>query len=250
VLPATIEIPRVFGDAMITYEHDRTLLHRLDPRSKLLAQFGFAIAALAHTSVPTLGALTALALAALAVARLSPVRVLRTYWFVLVLLAMGPVFASLTLGPPWVVPEQGVGSVISGYRVVLVLCVSAAYVRTTPVRETRAAIQRHAPGRLGQLLGVGVALVFRFFPVLLSDLRRARLALRARAGEDLGTVEWLWRLALSGLTRAFERAETLSLALRARCFAWNPTLPHLQFSRVDYPVLAVAAVLALSPLFL
>jgi biotin transport system permease protein len=235
---------------MITYEHGQSLLHRLDPRSKLLAQFGFAIAALAGTAPRRLGALTVLALSVLALARLSPVRVLRSYWFLLVLLALGPVLAGLRLGPPWYVPERGVDSVVSGYRVVLVLCVSAAYVRTTPVRETRAAIQRHAPGRLGQLLGVGVALVFRFFPVVLSDIRRARLALRARAGDTLGRTEWLWRLSLAGVTRAFERAETLSLALQARCFAWNPTLPRLGFSRADYPVLAAGLALAVSPLVL
>jgi len=235
---------------MITYEHGRSLLHRLDPRSKLVAQFGFAIAVLAGTAPRTLAGLTVLSLGVLALARLSPVRVLRAYWFVLVLLALGPPVAGLTLGPPWFVPARAVDSVLSGYRVVLMLCVSAAYVRTTPVRDTRAAIQRHAPGRLGQLLGVGVALVFRFFPVLLSDLRRARLALRARAGDNLGRVEWLWRLALSGITRAFGRAETLSLALRARCFAWNPTLPHLRFSRADYPVVAAGLALAVSPLVL
>jgi biotin transport system permease protein len=235
---------------MIPYEYGQSLLHRLDPRSKLLAQFGFAIAALAETAPPRLAALTGLALAVLALARLSPVRVLRSYWFLLVLLALGPILAGLRLGPPWYVPARGVDSIVSGYRVVLVVFVSAAYVRTTPVRETRAAIQRHAPGRLGQLLGIGVALVFRFFPVVLSDLRRARLALRARAGEDLNRREWLWRLSLAGLTRAFERADRLALALQARCFAWNPTLPQLRFSRADYPVLAAGLALAVSPLLL
>ncbi|MFC4551663.1 energy-coupling factor transporter transmembrane protein EcfT, partial [Halorussus sp. GCM10023401] len=34
-----------------------------------------------------------------------------------------------------------------------------------------------------------------------------------------------------------------SLALRARCFAWNPTLPPLSTSRVDVPVLAASVAL-------
>jgi len=235
---------------MITYEHDTTPLHRLDPRSKLLAQVGFAIAALVHGSPLALGVLTALAVGTLVAAQLPPWRVLRTYWLVLVVLATAPFFASLTLGPPWIAPAQGVGSVIAGYQVVLVLFVSAAYVRTTPVRETRAAIQRHAPGRLGQLLGVGVALVFRVFPVLVADLRRAHVAVRSRSGEGVARTELLWRLALAGLRRGFERAETLSLALRARCFAWNPTLPRLRFTWRDYPLLVAAVALAVSPLVL
>lgn len=229
---------------MLSYQHDTTRFHRLDPRSKLLLQAGFALAVFTHTDPVILGGLTALALATLAGARLSPIRVLRAYWFVLVLLAMAPVFASLTFGPPWIVPERAVRSVVAGYQVILVLFVSAAYVRTTPIRHTRAAIQRHVPGKLGQLLGVGIALVFRFFPVLLSDIRRIQLAIRARSGTSLSLTEQLRVLTLVGLTRAFSRAETLSLALRARCFAWNPTLPRLRFSTLDYPVLALAVLLS------
>lgn len=234
---------------MLTYERDATLAHRLDPRSKLLVQFGFAIAAFAHGSALVLGALTGLALLALGAARLSPVRVLRAYWFVVVLLAVTPLFAAVRLGPPWLAPRAALDSVVAGYRVILVLFVSGAYVRTTPVRGTRAAIQRHVPGRPGQLLGVGVGLVFRFFPLLLADLRSVQAAIRARAGDRRSTVDRLRRLALVGLWRALGRADRLALALRARCFAYNPTLPPLAFSRLDYPVLALAVVLAVSPLF-
>jgi biotin transport system permease protein len=111
------------------------------------------------------------------------------------------------------------------------------------VRETRAAIQRHIPGKAGQLLGVGVGLVFRFFPVLLRDVRRVRLALRARGGDSLSTRERIQRISLLTLQRALSRAETLSLALRARCFSWNPTLPALRFTRLDVPVLVAGVIL-------
>ena len=233
---------------MITYDHGTTVFHRLDPRSKLLGQVGFAIAAFAHASPLVLGVLTALALAGLAVARLSVRRVLRTFWFILFVLALGVVFAGATLGSPWFETGPALDSVVAGYQVVLVLFVSSVYVRTTPVRETRAAVQRHVPGKLGQLLGVGMGLVFRFFPVLWSDVGQIRLALKSRAGDGLGTVEWIRRLSLVSLQRALERSETLSLALRARCFAWNPTLPHLSFSWLDVPMVGVAVVLTASAL--
>jgi len=233
---------------MLTYEPDTTLAHRLDPRSKLLVQAGFAVAVFAHGSATALSALTILALAALAAARLSPLRVLRAYWFVLVLLAVTPLFAVVRFGPPWLVPGAALDPVVAGYRVLLVLFVSGAYVRSTPVRAMRAAIQRHVPGRPGQLLGVGVGMVFRFFPLVLGDLRSVRAAIRARAGDRLSATERARRLAMAGLWRALERADHLALALRARCFAYNPTLPPLAFSRLDYPALALAAALAASPL--
>ncbi|PSQ60877.1 MAG: cobalt ABC transporter permease [Halobacteriales archaeon SW_9_67_25] len=233
---------------MLTYEPDATLAHRLDPRSKLLAQLGFAVAVFARGSALALGALTGLALVVLAAARLSPVRVLRAYWFVVVLLAVTPLFAAVRFGPPWLAPLAAVDSVVAGYRIVLVLFVSGAYVRTTPVRATRAAIQRHLPGRPGQLLGVGVGLVFRFFPLVLADLRSSQAAIAARAGDRRSALDRTRRLALVGLMRALDRADRLALALRARCFAYNPTLPPLAFSRLDYPVLVVGVALAVSPL--
>jgi biotin transport system permease protein len=35
------------------------------------------------------------------------------------------------------------------------------------------------------------------------------------------------------MNRAFGRADSLALALRARCFSWNPTLPALRFTWLD-----------------
>jgi biotin transport system permease protein len=233
---------------MLRYEPGSTLLHRLDPRSKLLAQGAFAVAALAHDSRIGLGLVTLLALAVLAVARLSPVRVLREFWYVLVVLALAPLFATVVVGPPWIVLERGIPSVLAGYQVVLVLFVSAAYVTTTPVRGTRAAIQRHVPGKAGQLLGVGAGLVFRLFPVMVEDLERIRDAIRARGGGSRPLTDRIARITRVGLARAFERADRLALALRARCFAWNPTLPELSFSRLDYVVVLVSIGLAVSPL--
>lgn len=233
---------------MLEYRPAETLAHRLDPRSKLLFQGGFAVAVFVHDSPVALGLLTLVALGTLRAARLSPVRVGYAFRFVLVLLALGPVFAVVEFGPPWFVPERAVGSVVSGYQVLLMLFVAGAYVRSTPVRASRAAIQRHVPGRFGQSLGVGVALVFRFTPVLRADLRRGRDALRARAGQRRSAIERVRRLTIVGLRRAFERAERLSLALRARCFAWNPTLPELRFSWSDYAVAEAGLLLAASPL--
>lgn len=229
---------------MLTYEYGTTRLHRLDPRSKFVVQVGFAVAAVTASDPRLLAGLTLFALGTLGVGRLSPLRVLRTYWFVLIVLAIAPLFAMLRFGSPWIVPERAGPTLVAGYQVILVVFVSSVYVKTTPVRETRAALQRHLPGKIGQILGVGVALVFRLFPLLAGDLRRVRLALRARGGEALPTRELIRRLTLLGLQRALARADTLSVALRARCFAWNPTLPELQFRPVDYPVVGLGLALA------
>ncbi|ELZ18455.1 cobalt transporter [Haloterrigena salina JCM 13891] len=233
---------------MLTYDPDDTLAHRLDPRSKLAVQFGFAATALAHTSPRALVALTAVAATILLSARVPLLETLSAYRFALLFLSLAPVLAALTFGSPWLDLADGLASARASYRVLLVLLVSAAYVRSTTVRDSRAAIQRTIPGKPGQLLGIGVALVFRFLPVLQADLRTISDAMAARLGDQRSAVDRASTLGLLGLSRAFDRADRLALAMQARCFAWNPTLPALSLSRLDYPALAAAVVLALSAL--
>ncbi|SIS03689.1 energy-coupling factor transporter transmembrane component T family protein [Natronorubrum thiooxidans] len=231
---------------MLTYAPDDTLAHRLDPRTKLVVQIGFATTALAHTSPQALLALSVVAGLILLAARVALLEALYAYRFALVILAIAPLIAGLTLGAPWFDLTDAGDSGRASYRVLLILLVSAAYVRSTPVRASRAAIQRTVPGKPGQVLGIGVALVFRFLPVLQADFRTIRDAMAARLGDERGVIERASTLSLLALSRAFDRADRLALALQARCFAWNPTLPALAFSRADYPVLAGAVVLALT----
>ncbi|WP_435334793.1 energy-coupling factor transporter transmembrane component T family protein [Haloarchaeobius sp. TZWWS8] len=230
---------------MFSYTPGDSLAHRLDARAKLAFQLGFAVAAFANPTPAWLAAMAAVAAVAMLSARLSPLAVVRAYRVVLAFLLLSPLVAGLTLGEPWFVPSRAVESALAISRVVLVLFVSAAYVRSTPVRETRAAIQRFVPGKAGRLLGVGMALTLRFVPLLRQDLLSVRQAIRARGGEKRSAVDRARRLALVGLSRALTRADRLSVALQARCFSWNPTPPRMVFSRVDYLVLTLGTVLGI-----
>ncbi|TQQ82862.1 energy-coupling factor transporter transmembrane protein EcfT [Halonotius terrestris] len=221
---------------MLTYTPGSTIVHRLDPRTKLAFQFAFALVAFGTLTLPRLVGLFVIGLGCLHLADLSIRAVLRAYWFVLVVLALGPLIAAITLGPPWLRLDPAVVSLRSVARIVPILFVSAAYIHATPIRETRAAIQRTLPGRVGQLLGVGVALTFRYVPVIRADLRRVRDAIRARNGDTRSLRERSQRLTVLMVVRALRRSDQLAVALQARCFAWNPTLPRLRFSRIDLPV--------------
>lgn len=233
---------------MLTYEPDDTLAHRLDPRSKLAVTVGFAATALAHTDVVPLIAFTGFVLVGLAVAGAGLRQALYGYRFALVILAAAPAVSMLTLGAPWIVLSDAVSPALASYRVLLLLLFSAAYVRSTPARDSRAAVQRTIPGKPGQLLGMGVGLVFRFVPVVLADLRQIRRAMAVRLGAERSVVDRVRRIGVLGLSRAFARADRLSLAMQARCFSWNPTLPALSFSRTDWAACALGAALAISAL--
>ncbi|UPM45080.1 energy-coupling factor transporter transmembrane component T family protein [Halocatena salina] len=229
---------------MLTYEPGSSIAHSLDPRAKLAVQIGIALAAFSHTTPRGLSILTVLTGCILASATLSPLNVLHDVRYALPFLIAGPLLSMVVFRPPWLVPTAAIEPALASYRVLLVLFVSAAYVRTTPIRESRAAIQLVVPGRVGRLLGVGVALVFRFLPVLIADLSRARVAMQARLGTERRLTDRMRLVATTGVRRAFGRADRLGMALRARCFAWNPTLPLLELSPRDVPsvLLAVALV--------
>ena len=233
---------------MLAYEPDDSFAHRLDPRTKLAVQIGFAIAAISHGSLAALAGLSVFVLAVIGVAGASLRQTLYAYRYALVFLVLAPVLALVEVTPPGLDVDAAITTALASYSVLLILLVSAAYVRSTPVRDSRAAIQRTVPGKPGQLLGVGIALVFRFLPVLSADLRAIRDAVAVRLGTERSALDRTTRIGALGLSRAFERADRLSVAMQARCFSWNPTLPPLAFGRRDVPVLVGALALAVSPL--
>jgi biotin transport system permease protein len=228
---------------MLSFEPGGSFAHRLDPRAKLAVQSTFAAAAFVYTSPRGLLVLSALTAGILTAARTPLFGTLHEYRFLVPFLLAAPLLEASTWGSPWIDPVDAVPAALAGYRVLLVVLVAAAYVRTTPVRSSRAAIQWAVPGRAGRFLGMGTASVFRFLPVLRADLTRIREAHKARLGDTRPVGERMSSIALAAINRAFDRADTFALALQARCFAWNPTLPALRFGYRDVPALALAAAL-------
>lgn len=233
---------------MLTYEPGDSYGHGLDPRPKLAVQAAFALAAFVYTTPRGLLVLSVLAAAMLAATATPIVGTVRSYRFAFPFLLAAPLLEGVTWGSPWFVVADAVPSALAGYRVLLVMLVAAAYVRTTPVRQSRAAIQWAIPGRPGRFLGLGTAAVFRFLPVLRADLARIREAHAARLGTERSIGDRISSIVVAGINRAFERADTFALALQARCFAWNPTLPELRIGVRDVPVVVLAAALAVAAL--
>ena len=228
---------------MFAFVPGDSFAHRLDPRSKLLVQAAFAAAAYAHTTPGGLAVLSALAVGCVRAAGGSVREVAWGYRWAAPFLLTAPLIAGATLGAPWFRPDRAARAGLACYRVAGILLGAGAYGRPTPVRDSRAAVQRTVPGKTGQFLGIGVGLVFRFLPLLRRDLVAAREGMHARGGEARSLRERVRIVAVAGLDRAFGRADRLALALNARCLAWNPTLPRLRFRRRDVPAVALAAAL-------
>ncbi len=233
---------------MLSYRPGTTLAHRLDPRVKLAFQTAF-VAVTALTRDPFwIGVLTILAGLAVGISGLTIQDTLWAFRVPVLLVAVGPLVAGVTVGPPWFETTPAARSAQSGYLIILTLLLTGAYLRSTPVREMRAAVQWLLPGRLGRLLGVGLGLVARMLPLIRKDLRRIRAAQTARLGETQPWSKQAAQVGITGLKRTFDRADRLADGLQARCFAWNPTLPTLTIRKQDYVVLGVSGLLLIGVL--
>jgi biotin transport system permease protein len=231
---------------VLAYEPGDSLGHRLDPRTKLAVQAAFAWAAFAHLSLRGLAVLSVVTLAALVACRLRVRTVAREYIAVLPFLLAAPLLEGTQLSAPWFDLSAAMAPALASYRTILLLVLAGAYVKTTPAREAMAAVSWLFPGRIGRFLGLGVGLLFRYVPLLQADVVRLRDAMRSRLGDRRSVRERVRRLSIGSLNRALVRADRLTLAMRARCFSWNPTAPELRFERVDGPALALAAGLAMA----
>lgn len=220
----------------LSYVPGHTVVHRLDARTKLFVQFTVAVLAFAWSSEHSLLVVWGIVAIGAIGGRLRPRTLVTGYSLPFALLAIGIAVRTVSLGPPWVDVQAGLAALAHSLHVAAVLVASAVYVRTTPVSETQAAISRLVPGRPGQLLAAGTSFILRFLPVLLDDLQTARTAQWARLGDTRPLRERMQSVAIAGLNRAFGRADRFSLALKARCYAWNPTPPRMTFSRLDWAV--------------
>ncbi|MFP4217369.1 MAG: energy-coupling factor transporter transmembrane component T family protein [Salinarchaeum sp.] len=234
---------------MLRYTPADRFAHGLDPRAKLAFQVGFVAATVTVDQGIGLGVLAVVALIGLWSAGLSLGTALWTFRAPIALLAAGPIIAGLTFGSPWFESRAALKSARAGMAVLLALLIAGAYIRSTPVRETQAAIQWFLPGRPGRIFGVGVGLVFRLIPLIVEDLRRVRRAQLARRGDARGWTDQVADIGVAGLRRTFDRAERLGLALQARCFAWNPTLPPLCWRGRDTVVTTLGIGLTLAAVF-
>lgn len=218
-------------------------LARLDPRVKLAGQTAFALATFVHATPVGLAALTVLGGGIVRLAGVSVRRLFVTYRALLPVLLLGPAFAAVDLGPPWIDLREAGRPALASYRTGLLVVVGAAYVRTTTTRESEAAIAWLVPGRLGRLLAVGIGLVFRFLPLVRREVRTTKEAMDVRLGAERPLHDQMRILVGRSVTRLFRRADRLALALRARCLSWNPTYPQLSLGRVDLVGLGVVSVL-------
>ncbi|MDA8066871.1 MAG: energy-coupling factor transporter transmembrane component T [Thermaerobacter sp.] len=240
-----------------------SLLHRLDPRAKLVLAFAFG--GLAAAGGPRALLVLAGAAAAVSIAsRLPPALLLRglrpLLWLILATAGMhlftDPGRVVLREGPLAVTAAGVRQSALEGGRLILlVLTGSLLTLSTSPLELADGLGALLSPLRRLRLpveeFALMVAVALRFVPVLLEEAERVRRAQQARGGASGGRgitrVRRLAPLALPLLVGAFRRAEELAVAMEARGYQpgrRRSRLRRLKLASRDWVALVLGGALA------
>ncbi|MDR7419482.1 MAG: energy-coupling factor transporter transmembrane component T [Armatimonadota bacterium] len=216
-----------------------SILHRLDPRTKIIGVTGLVVMLFFVPSFAGLGGFAALVLALFAVARISPAYALRGIRPLIVLLVftalLNTFFAPVADGHvlfrfgPLMATMEGLrtGLFVAARLILLVVVTSLMTFTTSPVELTDGLERLLRPfqrlGVPGHELAMMTTIALRFIPTLLEETDKIMKAQMARGAEfDRGGVLARARAFVPVLVplmvSAFRRSEDLALAMEARCY--------------------------------
>jgi energy-coupling factor transporter transmembrane protein EcfT len=242
------------------YVPDDTVVHRLDPRVKILSVIALSILIFAATWVEILLISTFL-IAIIRATHMSPSQALGALRPVAVFMAMiflvhllfteGRPILSLSPLPVRITQEGLVRGIYVTWQFAGLVLGAAVLTGSTPPSDLVGGIERllRPLSRVGipsQDLAMMIAMALRFMPMLLEEYDRLRMAQMAR-GADFTTGSLALRtravaaLAVPLLLSAFRRADELAVAMEARGYRRGPrtTLRELALSRHDLGAFAV-----------
>jgi len=239
-----------------------TIIHRLDPRVKILSVVALSILIFGATPAEIL-LISAFLAAVIHATRMTPVQALGALRPVAVFMAMiflvhlffteGRPILSLAPLPVRITQEGLVRGVYVTWQFAGLVLSAAVLTLTTPPSDLVGGIERllRPLSRVGipsQDLAVMIAMALRFMPMLLEEYDRLRMAQMAR-GADFTTGSLALRtravaaLAVPLLLSAFRRADELAVAMEARGYRRGPrtTLRELALSGCDLGAFAFMA---------
>lgn len=243
-------------------------VHRLDPRTKILATLLIVVVLFAVQRFAGLAVLTVFLAAVTAAGRISPRYVLRglrpVFWLLAIAVALQILFGEagghpvFHRGPITITRENIVVGAFYGYRLVLLVIATTLMTFTTSPVELTDGIERllrpfRRVGVPAHELALMMTIALRFIPTLLEETEKIMKAQMARGAEfSQGSLvrraRALVPLLVPLFIGAFRRADALALAMEARCYRGGDQrtrMRELQMRLHDY-VAAVFVLLAVT----
>lgn len=267
-LPRSWKAARMSGKALFgRYWRASSVVHRLDPRTKILLSLAFIAIVLVAATWLQLAVCAAFTLAFFALARIPVTQALRSIAPMLVVVLLTAVFNMLFVQGGevylqwWVICISSDGLMRAAFmsvRLVLLLLGVSLLTLTTPNLDIAEALER-LMSPLSKLrvpvheMAMMMGIALRFLPQLADELaviRRAQVARGARLAANplKGGVASLSSLVVPLLASALRHADALSVAMEARCYhgAVGRTRLHpLRFAPRDAVAAAIMALMLL-----
>ena len=248
-----------------------TLIHRLDPRTKILVVILYIIALFISTSYVTYAIMASLLIAEVTIARIKFSTLLKSVRPILFIIVLTVVLnAFYTPGEPifsfWIftLTREGLRTALfMAARLVLLVMSSFMLTYTTrPIMLTDGLESLLSPlKKLGapvHELAMMMSIALRFIPTLIEETQKIMSAQKARGAEfDTGTIidkaKALLPILVPLFISSFRRADELAVAMESRCYhggEGRTKLHELKFRGIDYAALAIMALALVSVIVL
>ncbi|MBP2655364.1 MAG: ecfT 1 [Firmicutes bacterium] len=229
-----------------------SLLHRLDPRTKILVTmlfFGSIFLADSYTSYCVLLGFTAVIIGVAAVPLRLVAKSVRPLWFLIILTAGIHIFSTpgtvvYSVGPLVVTLEGGKQAFFMAARLILLIIMASLLTLTTsPIMLTDGIEHLLGPfRRIGvpaHELAMMMTIALRFIPTLLEETDRIMKAQTARgadfaSGGILKRVKNMVPLLVPLFISAFRRADELAVAMEARCYRGGENRTRMKELRLSW----------------
>ena len=236
----------------IGYSPGRSILHRLDPRTKQALLMGISLLSVWGGTV-FLATLSLLLLLSFRAAGLGVARLFREirYFLFFLLFVFAVRTVSLTDGwVPSVSLENGIGAMGVCWRLLAIVLMGVLLVATTRTADIRASMiwyLKPVPLVNEKMAATMVDMVVRFIPMICFRANEVSDVLRSRGIERRkNPLVRLIKFTIALVRRVFLDADTFALAMQARCYNEQRTVPVLAFSTIDGVSVIVALSLALT----
>jgi energy-coupling factor transporter transmembrane protein EcfT len=244
------------GDlSAIGYKPGRSMLHRLDPRTKQLLLIGL-------SAVSLQGDLTFLTLTSLLLifflyaANLRMGRVLFEIRYFLLFLVFVFAVRTIAFSDRWIPTilsgRELAAALIVCWRLLLVVLMGLLLMATTRISDIRAALiwlLKPLPLVDENAAATMVGLVVRFLPLILFQAAEIGEAMRARGIQQRkNPLTRFVKFTTALFRRVFLRADELADTMQARCYSTHRRIPELVFARRDGLAALIGILLGLTVL--
>ena len=255
------------------YFPGKTIIHRLDPRTKLIGTIAYIVALFLAANVVTYAILLVLLAALIAISKVgvkSILRGMKPIFIIILITAILNLFFTPGEGEPlvswWVftIYLEGIrAAVFMILRIMmLITCTFLLTYTTSPIMLTDGLEKLLSPLKVIRVpiheLAMMMSIALRFIPTLIEETDKIMSAQRARGADfDSGNLiqkaQALVPLLVPLFISAFRRADELAVAMECRCYhggEGRTRMRQLHFQRADCAalVLGVALVAAVSVL--